>query len=932
MPKDTSALSGFRNLSVEERHELLVQRGDLSEHDSSLLLAFQEGVRVASATVENVIGVTFLPLGLGTNFIIDGKTVLVPMAVEEPSVIAAASNGAKFAREGGGIFTECDEPEMIGQIELRRVPDLDAAAGKVAAAREGLLAQIDRIHPRLKARGGGARDVVFRVVDAPAGHAVVHIVLDCRDAMGANLVNTACEAMAGTFAELTGGTPGLRILSNLADRRRVTSRVRIPINAFVTKDFSAERVAEGIVAASRIAEIDPYRAATHNKGIMNGVDAVILACGNDWRSIEAGAHAYASRDGSYRPLAVWRIEEDPEAGRVVVGTLTLPMAVGIVGGGVSINPVAQACLKMLKIQKASDLGRVAAAVGLAQNLAAVRALASEGIQRGHMSLHARSIALTLGARGDELQHVVRQVVQTGEITTHSVQSALNDLRGPDGGLTRAINKAVGYALDTQEASGKWSGSSSPRIFETAIVAVALGRAGDHESPVQKARLWLRGQTVQNHHRVAEIYEEMAYSLAMERFGAIDLSDPLLFDPIYLRKTEILAALATSTERSLSSYRPKEQILGQLKSYTDSQEKRDSLKPWALSDLLSVRVLLGDKSVAGLLPPLQWADGSIWNNPVSTAMAFLAFLETNRAEEARRAASYLVQAQDEQGFWSYANLDMWSTSMIVRAFIDNREFQSQALAQALAFLMRSQNEDGGWGYSPGIISDNESTAHTLLALDDARKVALDPETQAGIQGSLNAGLSYLGRNQEAMGLWTTWQSAGDAVVPEVLGHILEAVTACGKDGEISLKRAVQWITEHQDLDGGWKGGLCRNFPYVQSALLRGLPPASQAAIKGRAALLSAANSDGGWGIIPGTSSCASSTGIAVSELCRVDPDRYRGVIRQAVSFLLDRQRADGSWESKPEMYGPRPMLFYLKPISHAFTASGLVAARSRGIHP
>jgi squalene-hopene/tetraprenyl-beta-curcumene cyclase len=276
--------------------------------------------------------------------------------------------------------------------------------------------------------------------------------------------------------------------------------------------------------------------------------------------------------------------------------------------------------------------------------------------------------------------------------------------------------------------------------------------------------------------------------------------------------------------------------------------------------------------------------------------------------------------------------MWATSMIVRAFIDNREFQAQALTQALAFLMRHQNEDGGWGYSPGIISDNESTAHTLLALNDARKIPLDPETGVRIDGSLRSGVAFLKRNQEAMGLWTTWQSAGDAVVPEVLGHILEAVTACGQEGEISLKRAVQWIGEHQDLDGGWRGGLCRNFPYVQSALLRGLPAGSQPAIKGRAALLSAANSDGGWGIIPGTSSCASSTGIAVSELCRVDPDRYRGVIRQAVSFLLDRQRANGSWESKPEMYGPRPLLFFLQPISHAFTASGLVSARSCGIHP
>ena len=929
--KEPSSLSGFRNLTVEERLELLLRRGDLTEQAAQLITSSQEAVRVAAATVENVIGVTSIPLGIATNFVIDGRPVLVTMAVEEPSVIAAASNGAKFALEGGGFFTECDDPVMIGQVELRGVKDLEAARERVEAEKPNLLKRIDDIHPRLRARGGGVRDVEFRVVDAAAGHAVVHILLDCRDAMGANLVNTVCEAMARPLAELAGGRPGLRILSNLADRRCVESRVRIPVSAFVTKNFSAELVAEGIVAASRLAEVDPYRATTHNKGIMNGVDAVIIAAGNDWRSIEAGAHAYACRDGAYGPLAVWRIEEGKD-GRFVVGKLKLPMAVGIVGGGVSINRVAQACLKMMKVEKATDLGRIAAAVGLAQNLAAVRALASEGIQRGHMSLHARSIALTLGARGDELPHVVQSVVQKGEITSLTVQAALNELRGPDGGLTRAINKAVGFALDTQGAGGEWSGSSSPRIFETAIVAVALDRTGEHHETVQKARLWLRGQTVQNHHRVAEVYEEMAYSLAMERFGAIDLSDPLLFDPIYLRKTEILAALAICTDRSLNCYVPKERLLEQIQSLTDTEEKRKALKPWALSDLLSLRVLLGDKQAAGLLPELQWADGSIWNNPVSTAVVFLAFLDANRQVEAKRAASYLSRAQNQLGYWSYVNLDIWATSMIIRAFIGNAEFQSQALTQALGYLLRHQNEDGGWGYASGIISDNESTAHAILALNDAKKVELDEGTGGRLQGALRAGLAFLKRNQEAMGLWTTWQSAGDAVVPEVLGHILEAATACGAGGEIGLNRAVQWIAEQQDLDGGWKGGMCRNFPYVQSALLRGLPPQNPAAIKGRAALLSAANSDGGWGIIPGTPSTASATGVAISELCRTDPERYRGVIRQAVSYLLERQRADGSWESRPEMYGPRPLLFYLQPISHAFAGSGLIAARAVRIHP
>ena len=393
MAQETFSMSGFRNLSVEERLSLLVQQGELNDQDVQLLVAAQEAVRVASTTVENVIGVAYIPLGIATNFVIDGKSVLVPMAIEEPSVIAAASNGAKFSREGGGITTECDDPWMIGQVEIRGVPDVAAAIARLRSEKANLLDKMDQIHPRLQARGGGARDIEFRVLDEPNGHMVVHLLLDCRDAMGANLINTACEAMAGTFEEITGGKVGLRILSNLADRRCVTARVRIPVDAFVTKNFSAERVAEGIVAASRFAELDPYRATTHNKGIMNGVDAVILASGNDWRSIESGAHAFACRDGSYKPLAIWRLEE-AEDGRFVTGELKLPMAVGIVGGGVSVNRIAQACLKIMKVQSASDLGRIAAAVGLAQNLAAVRALATEGIQRGHMSMHAPSIALT----------------------------------------------------------------------------------------------------------------------------------------------------------------------------------------------------------------------------------------------------------------------------------------------------------------------------------------------------------------------------------------------------------------------------------------------------------------------------------------------------------------------------------------------------------
>lgn len=931
MPQQTLSMSGFRNLSVEERLSLLVQQGELNDEDVQLLVASQEAVRVASTTVENVIGVAYIPLGIATNFVIDGRPVLVPMAIEEPSVIAAASNGAKFSREGGGITTECDEPWMIGQVEIRHIPDVAAALERLRREKASLIEQLDQVHPRLRARGGGARDIEFRVLDEPNGHIAVHLLLDCRDAMGANLINTACEAMAKDFEAITGGKAGLRILSNLADRRCVTSRVRIPVDSFVTKHFSAEQVAQGIVAASRFAELDPYRATTHNKGIMNGIDAVILACGNDWRGIEAGAHAYASRGGSYKPLAVWRLEE-AEEGRFVVGELKLPMAVGIVGGGVSVNRIAQACLKLMKVRTASDLARIAAAVGIAQNLAAVRALATEGIQRGHMSMHARSIALSLGARGEELQHIVRDVVKKGEITTDAVQQALTALRGPDAGLTRAINKALGYALDTQEASGKWSGLSSPRIFETAIAVVALDRTGEYESAVQKARLWLRGQAIQDHHQVAKTYEQMAYSLAMERFGAIDLSDPLLFDPVFLRKTETLAALATVAGRSLNAHVPKEKTLSGLRELTDTVQKRETIKPWALADLLSVRVLLGDGEAVEPLPALQWEDGSIWNNPVSTAMAFMAFSETNHLREARLAASFLLEAQQEEGCWNYVSLDIWGTSSFIQAFSADLEFRNNSLPQALGFLLRNQNEDGGWGYSAGIVSDNESTAQVLLALKRAERFEEGEDLRLQVRQAVRGGLAYLKRNLRPDGLWSTWQSAGDAVVPDVLGHILEAIRLCGSDEPFDFSKPIEWLSARQDLDGGWMGGFYRNFPCVQASVLRGLPAQDPVAVKGRAALVAAANNDGGWGITPGASSCASATGIAVTELCRTDADRYRGIIRNAVVHLLERQKADGSWPCRPEMYGPRPLLFYVESVSHALTASGLIAARSAGIHP
>jgi hydroxymethylglutaryl-CoA reductase len=340
----------------------------------------------ADQMVENAITVYGLPLGLGLNFVVNGRDVLVPMAVEEPSVIAAASNAALMARAGGGFLAEADDPVMTAQIELLGVRDPRTAALSLERATPQLLEEANALLPRLVARGGGARAIEIRE-SARAERLVVHIHVDCRDAMGANTVNTLAEAMAERVAGLAGGYHGLRILTNLCDRRCVRVKVRVPVEVLGTKAFEGSEVAEGIESASRFAEEDPYRAATHNKGIMNGVDPVVIATGNDWRGVEAGAHAFAARQGQYRPLATWRVR-----GRELCGDLTMPMAVGTVGGTLRLHPVARVALRLTGARTAGELGMVIGSAGLASNLAALRALASEGIQRGHMALHNRSLS------------------------------------------------------------------------------------------------------------------------------------------------------------------------------------------------------------------------------------------------------------------------------------------------------------------------------------------------------------------------------------------------------------------------------------------------------------------------------------------------------------------------------------------------------------
>ncbi len=363
--------------------------------------------------IENVVGLYPLPLGIALNFMVNGRDVLVPMAIEEPSVVAGASFAAKLARAGGGFQAETSPPEMIGQIQVLDLPDLERAKRAVLAARDRILARADEIDPVIRRLGGGSRGLELRALpDTPAGPMlVIHLIYDCRDAMGANAVNTACEALAPLIEEITGGRVGLRILSNLADRRTARARCTIPADVLSFGEFAGERVARGIVEAWAMAAADPYRAATHNKGIMNGVDAVALATGQDWRAIEAGAHAYAARSGRYAPLSTWT--QDGEGN--LVGELDMPLAVGTVGGATRSHPTARLALELLGVKGAQELAEVMVSVGLAQNLAALRALATEGIQKGHMALHARQVAIAAGAQGKEIEAVARQMAAEGTV-------------------------------------------------------------------------------------------------------------------------------------------------------------------------------------------------------------------------------------------------------------------------------------------------------------------------------------------------------------------------------------------------------------------------------------------------------------------------------------------------------------------------------------
>ena len=421
----SSRLPGFYELSVQERARRIAEWVPLDEGEHALLETGALSAEHAGQMIENVVGVHGLPLGVAPNFLINGQDYLVPMAIEEPSVVAAASFMAKLVRQAGGFSTSSSEPLMIAQMQLLDMSDPWAARFDLLSHKQEILSLANETDPVVVSLGGGARDLEVRVFPETlvGPMLVIHLLYDARDAMGANTVNTAAEAVAPLVEQITGGRVHLRILSNLADRRLARAKCVLPVELLAFGDFDGRRVAQGIVEAYAFAAVDPYRAATHNKGIMNGIDAVALACGQDWRALEAGAHAYAGRHAQYASLSTWT----RNAEGALVGTLELPMAVGTVGGATRVHPGARTALKILSVRTARELAEVMAAVGLAQNLGALRALATEGIQRGHMALHARQLAIAAGATGDQVQAVASRLVAERKIRLDRAQEVLAEI-------------------------------------------------------------------------------------------------------------------------------------------------------------------------------------------------------------------------------------------------------------------------------------------------------------------------------------------------------------------------------------------------------------------------------------------------------------------------------------------------------------------------
>ncbi|MEN1728194.1 MAG: hydroxymethylglutaryl-CoA reductase, degradative, partial [Pseudomonadota bacterium] len=425
---DRSRIPQFYKMTVPERVRTVRDRGILDAEDYQNLQSGRHtlSVQLADKMIENVVGVMGLPVGLGLNFLINDKDYVVPLVVEEPSIVAALSSAAKLARQAGGFKVESQEPQLIGQIQVVDVADTARARASLLQHKDDILNLANSLHPKMMARGGGAKDleVFIHPSQGPGGDMVVaHLLVDTRDAMGANLVNTMCEGVASLVENIAGGRVFLRILSNLADRALVRSRVRIPTELLTGKGFDGEQVRDGIIVANDFARVDPYRAATHNKGIMNGIDAVALATGNDWRAIEAGAHAYAARGGRYTSLTQWSKAENGD----LIGELEVPIKVGTVGGPLQTNPTVALNLRMLNVDSARELAEVMGAVGLAQTFSALRALVTEGIQQGHMTLHARSVATAAGVPPELFDTVVERLIASGEIKVWKAEELMTEV-------------------------------------------------------------------------------------------------------------------------------------------------------------------------------------------------------------------------------------------------------------------------------------------------------------------------------------------------------------------------------------------------------------------------------------------------------------------------------------------------------------------------
>jgi hydroxymethylglutaryl-CoA reductase len=422
-----SRLPQFRNRSPAQRLEHLRNLLELSEADVGLLRDTGAlPLDIADGMIENVVGKFELPYAIASNFQINGRDVLIPLVVEEPSIVAAASFMAKLTRPAGGFSTSSSAPLMRAQVQIVGIQDPHNARLSLLRNKEEIIALANSKDQLLNKLGGGCRDVeIHTFSESPRGPMLVaHLIVDVRDAMGANTVNTMAEAVAPLMEQLTGGKVRLRILSNLADLRLARAQLRIAPEHLDTVEYRGVDVIEGVIDAYTFAAIDPYRAATHNKGIMNGIDPLVVATGNDWRAVEAGAHAYACRNGHYGSLTTW--EKDSQGH--LVGTIEMPMPLGLVGGATKTHPLAQLSLRILGIKTAQELAEIAVAVGLAQNLGALRALATEGIQRGHMALHARNIALSTGARGDEVDWLVKRMVAAKDVRADRAEALLKEKR------------------------------------------------------------------------------------------------------------------------------------------------------------------------------------------------------------------------------------------------------------------------------------------------------------------------------------------------------------------------------------------------------------------------------------------------------------------------------------------------------------------------